>query len=88
MQDEQKGLTCDITLTVAEIAYGRQTVVPRYADGQMPFFDAVKVAVAEGKNKAKEVQVPARNGHAGEAASASAALVPGHELSGMPAPAL
>ncbi|KAI5454663.1 hypothetical protein NCC49_003554 [Naganishia albida] len=49
-----KGLTCDITLTVAEIAFGRNTVVPRYAEGQMPFFDAVKMAVAEGKSSPTE----------------------------------
>lgn len=54
----------------------------------MPFFDAVKVAVAEGRNKVKEVQAPTRNGDAEEAASALAASVAGHELSGMPAPAL
>lgn len=53
---EQKGLTCDITLTVAEIAFGRDTVVPRYAEGQMPFFDAVKMAVAEEKSLPEEIR--------------------------------
>jgi hypothetical protein len=52
---EQKGLTCDITLTVAEIAFGRNTVVPRYAEGQMSFFDAVKMAVAEEKSLPEEI---------------------------------
>jgi hypothetical protein len=40
---------------VAEIAFGRKTVVPRYAEGQIPFFDAVKMAVAEEKSLPEEI---------------------------------
>jgi hypothetical protein len=84
---EQKGLTCDITLTVAEMAFGRQTVVPRYADGQMPFFDAVKVAVAEGKNLVKEVQPSAGNGN-GQLGGDLALSAVHDQQAHMPAPAL
>lgn len=52
----QKGLTCDITLSVAEIAFGRSTVVDRYAKGQMPFFDAVLMAVEEEKSLPEDIR--------------------------------
>jgi hypothetical protein len=49
-------LTCDITLSVAEIAFGRPTVVDRYAKGQMPFFDAVLMAVDEERSLSEEAR--------------------------------
>ncbi|KAJ9108780.1 hypothetical protein QFC21_000100 [Naganishia friedmannii] len=50
------GLTCDITLTVAEIAFGRSTVVDRYAKGQMPFFDAVLMAIEEERSLTEDLR--------------------------------
>ena len=81
-------MTCDITLTVAEIAYGRPTVVARYADGQMPFYDAVKVAVAEGKVNSRVPQASARHGEVTDAASTLPALETRHGVNDTPAPAL
>ncbi|KAJ9102942.1 hypothetical protein QFC19_004498 [Naganishia cerealis] len=55
-QTPLKGLTCDITMSVAEIAFGRRTAVDRYAEGQVPFFDAVKMAVQEEKSVPEEIR--------------------------------
>lgn len=62
--------------------------MPRYADGQMPFFDAVKVAVEEGKKMSKETQAPARNGDVPVKVSALPALQNQQNASHTPAPAL
>lgn len=43
----QKGLTSDILIAVAEIAYGKRPDYQRFAPNQIPFLDAIAMVVDE-----------------------------------------
>ena len=48
-QRSQKGLTSDVLISVAEIAFETPSTIPRFAPKQLPFKEAIQKAVEESK---------------------------------------